>query len=98
MSPFSSHFAEILQAEREANDLEQEQSQKTLQSLKEQVKKLTIENATLQDRLRKFGGMQKESRELNTKLAKLQEQLKKVSKERDELKFLLEATQAQVYS
>ncbi|CAI8005754.1 hypothetical protein GBAR_LOCUS4384 [Geodia barretti] len=45
--------------------------------------------------MRKFGGLQNESRELSTKAGKLQEELKKVSAERDELKFLLEATQAQ---
>ena len=46
--------------------------------------------------MRKFGGLLNESRELSTKAGKLQEELKKVSAERDELKFLLEATQAQV--
>ena len=85
-----------LQGEREAKDLELEQSRKTLRSLGEQVKKLTTENASLLDRMRKFGGLQNESRELSHKVGKLQEELKKVSAERAELKFLLEATQAQV--
>ena len=86
----------MLQGEREAKDLELEQSQKTLRSLGEQVKKLTTDNASLLERMRKFGGLQNEGRELSTKVRKLQDELKKVSAERDELKFLLEATQAQV--
>ena len=76
--------------------MELEQSRKTLRSLGEQVKKLTTDNVSLLDRMRKFGGLQNESRELSTKAGKLQEELKSVSAERDEMKFLLEATQAQV--
>ena len=60
------------------------------------MKKLTTENASLLDGMRKFGGLQNESLELSTKAGKLHEELKKVSAERDEMKFLLEATQAQV--
>ena len=60
------------------------------------MKKLTTDNASLLDRMRNFGGLQNESRELSTKAGKLQEELKSVSAERDEMKFLLEATQAQV--
>ena len=69
-----------------------------LQSFRQQVRKLTDENASLSEKLQKFGYLQSEGLELSAKVAQLQEALKKVSEERDELKFLLEATQAQVYT
>ena len=52
--------------EKEKKDIEFQQNQKKLQSLDEQVKKLTVHN-------------------------------KELSKERDELQIMLEATQAQVF-
>ena len=69
---------------------------KTLQSFKEQVKKLTDEKRSLSEKLQKLGSLQSEGRELSTKVAQLQEMLKKASQERDEANSLLEFTQAQV--
>ena len=57
--------------------------------MKEQVKALTTENVSLSEKLRQFQSK-------SNKAAKQTEELKKVAAERDELKFLLEATQAQV--
>ena len=88
----------ILQAEKEAQYLEHWQTEKTLTSLRDRVKKLTNENAALLDRLRKFGALQLENHQLGTKVAELQGQLEKVSAEREEMKGLLELAQAQVYT
>ena len=85
----------ILQAEKEAKYLEH---QNTLTSLRDQVKKLTNENAALLGRLRKFGVLQQESHQLATKVAELQGQLEEVSAEREEMKGLLELAQAKVYT
>ncbi|CAI8019378.1 hypothetical protein GBAR_LOCUS11652 [Geodia barretti] len=71
----------VLEAERERKDEE-------LQLMKEQVKALTTENVSLSEKLRQFQSK-------SNKAAKQTEELKKVAAERDELKFLLEATQAQ---
>ena len=86
----------ILQAEKEAKYLEHRQTEKTLTSLRDQVKKLTNENAALLDRLWEFGELQQDSRQLGTKVAELQGQLEEVSAERDEMKNLLDVAQAQV--
>ena len=87
-----------MKAEKEGNNLEHQQTEKTLTPLRDQVKKLTNENAALLDRLWKFGALEHESLQLGTQVAELQGQLKKVSAERDEMKGLLELAQAQVYT
>ena len=41
--------------------LEHEQAERSLTSLRDQVRKLTTENASLLDRLKKFGALQTEN-------------------------------------
>ena len=84
-----------MKAEKEGKN---QQTEKTLTSLRNQARKLTNENAAMLDRLRKFGALQQDSRQLGSKVAELQGQLEKVSAERDEMKGLLELAQAQVYN
>ena len=76
--------------------IEKEQSENTIKSLSEHVKKLTVENTSLQDRIRKLGFLQNEGRQLSTKVAELQEKLKVVTQEKEEIQSTLEMTQAQV--
>ena len=66
-----------------------ERKDEELQLMKEQVKALTTENVSLSEKLRQFPSK-------SNKAAEQTEELKKVAAERDELQFLLEATQAQV--
>ena len=76
--------------------LEHEQTERSLRSLRDQVRKLTNENASLLDRIKKFGALQTESQQLTIRAQRLESQLNRALQEKDELQSLLEFTQAQV--
>ena len=77
-------------------DLEHEKSKNTVQSFSSQVKTLTAENESLRKQIVKLGQLQNEGRELSTKISELQEELRVVKEEKEQMKSTLEATQAQV--
>ena len=68
--------------------IEKEQSEKTIKSLSEHVKKLTVENTSQQDRIKKLGFLQNEGRQLGSKVA---ERLKVVTQEKEEIRSMTRA-------
>ena len=82
----------------ERKELDHQQTDLSLKSFSHQVRKLTNENSKLQERMVKFGALQTDSRELNTRVAQLEFALKKAVEEKQELESLLDFTQAQVRS
>ena len=67
-----------------------------LQTSQDQCKSLKVENATLTAQIQKFGSLTGENSELHTQVSMLQEAIKKIERERDEVKSTLQATEAQV--
>ena len=82
----------------ERKELDHQQTDLSLESFRHQVRKLTVENSKLQERMVKFGALQTDSPELNTRVAQLEVALKKAVEEKQELESLLDLTQAQVRS
>ena len=82
-----------LQADRDLRIQKMKRLETALQTFQDQCKSLKVENATLTAQLRKYGSLAGENSELHTTL---QEAVKKIERERDEVKSTLQATEAQV--
>ena len=67
-----------------------------LQTSQDQCKTLKVENATLTGQFQKFASLSAENSELHAQASMLKEAVKKIERERDEVKSTLQATEAQV--
>ena len=85
-----------LQADMDQINQKMERLETALQISQDQCKSLKVENATLRAQMQKLGSLSYENSELHTEVSTLQEAVKKIERERDEVKSTLQAAEAQV--
>ena len=86
-----------IQADMDQINQKMERLETALQTSQDLSKSLKVENAALTGQLQTFGSLFNENNELHAaEVSTLQEAVKKIERERDEVKSTLQATEAQV--